>query len=137
MRTDAHGATHVASRQRRARSQPSAASRGIRPFGDGGHEGVHQRLDARTGERSRMEMKPGRRRTVDKAGRLMRSSVRRERITAGIRAKVEHPFRLIKRQSGYAKVRYRGLRRNTGQLMTLFTLSDLWVACGKLTAIRV
>jgi transposase, IS5 family len=30
-----------------------------------------------------------------------------------VRAKVEHPFRVIKRQFGYTKVRYRGLAKNT------------------------
>jgi IS5 family transposase len=43
------------------------------------------------------------------------------------RAKVEHPFRVIKRQFGYTKVRYRGLKKNTLQLKTLFALSNLWM----------
>lgn len=51
-----------------------------------------------------------------------------ERIKASIRAKVEHPFRVIKRQFGYVKVRYRGLAKNTAQLHTLFTLANLWLA---------
>ncbi len=34
-----------------------------------------------------------------------------ERIKASIRAKVEHPFRVIKRQFGFVKVRYRGLKK--------------------------
>jgi len=34
-----------------------------------------------------------------------------------MRAKVEHPFRVIKRQFGYAKVRYRGLGKNAEQVM--------------------
>jgi hypothetical protein len=55
-----------------------------------------------------------------------------ERIKASIRAKVEHPFRVIKRQFGFVKVRYRGLKKNTAQLMTLFALSNLWMARGKL-----
>ena len=55
-----------------------------------------------------------------------------ERIKANIRAKVEHPFRVIKRQFGFVKVRYRGLMKNTAQLTTLFALSNLWMARGKL-----
>ena len=47
---------------------------------------------------------------------------------AQVRAKVEHPFRVIKRQFGYVKVRFRGLAKNTAQLMTLFALSNLWMA---------
>lgn len=51
-----------------------------------------------------------------------------ERCKASLRAKVEHPFRVIKRQFGYAKVRYRGLAKNTAQVLTLFALSNLWMA---------
>ncbi len=45
---------------------------------------------------------------------------------------VEHPFRVIKRQFGHARVRYRGLARSTAPLKTLFALSNLWMARGKL-----
>jgi IS5 family transposase len=41
-----------------------------------------------------------------------------EKLKAGIWAKVEHPFRLIKRQFGYVKVRYQGLKKNTAQPIT-------------------
>ena len=51
-----------------------------------------------------------------------------EYLKAAVRAKVEHPFRVIKRQFGYTKVRYRGLAKNTGQVLTLFALSNLWMA---------
>jgi len=51
-----------------------------------------------------------------------------EKMKAGIRAKVEHPFRVLKQQFGYTKVRYRGLSKNTAQIVTLFTLSNLWMA---------
>jgi len=50
-----------------------------------------------------------------------------EKTKARIRAKVEHPFRVIKRQFGHVKVRYRGLAKNTAQLHTLFALSNLWM----------
>ncbi|MEA9562675.1 transposase, partial [Xanthomonas campestris] len=40
---------------------------------------------------------------------------------------VEHPFRVIKRQFGYTKVRYRGLAKNAAQVLTLFALSNLWM----------
>jgi IS5 family transposase len=60
---------------------------------------------------------------------------RAEKFKASVRAKVEHPFRVIKLQFGYRKVRYRGLAKNTAQLHTLFALSNLWMARGKLLAI--
>ena len=50
-----------------------------------------------------------------------------ERVKAQVRARVEHPFRVVKRQFGYVKVRYRGLAKNTAQLTTLFALSNLWM----------
>ncbi len=46
-------------------------------------------------------------------------------IKARVRAKVEHPFRIIKRQFGCTLVRYRGLKKNTLQIKTLFALSNL------------
>ena len=50
-----------------------------------------------------------------------------EYAKAQVRAKVEHPFRVIKRQFGYTKVRFRGLMKNTAQQATLFALSNLWI----------
>jgi IS5 family transposase len=51
-----------------------------------------------------------------------------EKAKASVRARVEHPFRVIKRQFGYVKVRFRGLAKNTAQVLTLFALSNLWMA---------
>ena len=51
-----------------------------------------------------------------------------EKAKAQTRSKVEHPFRVIKRQFGYTKVRFRGLAKNTVQMVTLFALSNLWMA---------
>lgn len=51
-----------------------------------------------------------------------------ERINASIRARVEHPFHIIKNLFGLKKVRYRGLARNTAQLYTLFGLANLMIA---------
>jgi IS5 family transposase len=50
-----------------------------------------------------------------------------EYAKAQVRAKVEHPFRVIKRQFGYTKVRFRGLAKNIAQQTTLFALSNLWM----------
>ncbi len=52
-----------------------------------------------------------------------------------MRAKVEHPFRVIKRQFGHMKVRYRGLLKNTARMKTLFALSSLWMVRLKLMAL--
>jgi len=45
---------------------------------------------------------------------------------AKLRAIGEHPFRILKRQFGYTKVRYRGLSKNTAQLFMLFALGNLY-----------
>ena len=55
-----------------------------------------------------------------------------EYLYAQTRAKVEHPFRVIERQFGCVKVRFRGLMKGTAQLTTLFALSNLWMARHKL-----
>jgi len=48
-----------------------------------------------------------------------------ERTKASIRAKVERPFRVLKQQFGDVKVRYRGLKKNTAQIVTLFAQGNL------------
>jgi IS5 family transposase len=57
-----------------------------------------------------------------------------EHRKASVRAKVEHPFRVIKRQFGLVKVRFRGLQKNTAHVVTLFALSNLWMARHRLIA---
>ena len=59
---------------------------------------------------------------------------KREHRKASVRAKVEHPFRVIKRQFGLMKVRFRGLAKNTSHVVTLFALSNLWMARRQLMA---
>jgi len=51
-----------------------------------------------------------------------------EKTKAQIRAKVEHPFHVIKNLFRHRKVRYRGLLKNTAQLFTLFALGNLILA---------
>jgi transposase, IS5 family len=77
-------------------------------------------------------MGPGKRAALDKDNELDATLDEIEYLKASIRAKVEHPFRVIKRQFGFVKVRYRGLKKNTAQLTTLFALSNLWMARRKL-----
>lgn len=60
--------------------------------------------------------------------RLRKVIERLEHKKASMRAFVEHPFRILKRQFGYRKVRYRGLAKNGAQVMTLFALGNLWMA---------
>ena len=57
-----------------------------------------------------------------------------EEVKAKIRAKVEHPLRVIKRQFGYVKSRCWGLMKNAAQVATLFALANLYMARHRLLA---
>ena len=96
-------------------------------WGDAGYQGASKRPDAKEGVRWNIAMRPGKRKLLDKTDLVDDLTDQLERIKASIRAKVEHPFRVIKRQFGHVKVRYRGLAKNTAQLHTLFSLSNLWM----------
>lgn len=48
-----------------------------------------------------------------------------ERIKASVRAKVEHPFHVIKNLFRHKKVRYKGLAKNEAQLFSLFGLDNI------------
>ncbi len=97
-------------------------------WGDAGYQGADKRPDAKAIVRWNIAMRPGKRRDLDKSRLVDELTEQLERLKASIRAKVEHPFRVIKRQFGHVKVRYRGLAKNTAQLHTLFALSNLWMA---------
>ena len=95
-------------------------------FGDAGYTGVEKRPERKHAVDWQVAMKAGKRRALA-ASPLGRVLERIEHLKARVRARVEHPFRVIKRQFGYIKVRYRGLAKNTAQLHTLFALSNLWM----------
>ena len=101
-------------------------------FADAGYQGAHKRPDAKGDVNWHVAMRPGKRRALDKTKTVDSLIDQLEKLKAGVRAKVEHPFRVIKRQFGHVKVRYRGLKKNTAQLRTLFALSNLWMARAKL-----
>lgn len=100
---------------------------------DAGYQGVANR-NPDIAVNWHVAMRPGKRKTLDLNSELARKIDRVEQIKASIRAKVEHPFRVIKLQFGYTKVRYKGLAKNTAQVITLFALSNLWMARRKLMA---
>jgi len=98
-------------------------------FADAGYQGAAKREETQDIKANwQVAMRPGKRRALDKATPMGAVLDKLEHLKASIRAKVEHPFRVIKRQFGYVKVRYRGLMKNTAQLHTLFALSNLWMA---------
>ena len=77
-------------------------------------------------------MRPGKRKKLNKDNEADAMLDQAEKLKASVRAKVEHPFRVVKRQFGFVKVRYRGLKKNTAQIITLFALSNLWMVRSKL-----
>jgi transposase, IS5 family len=102
-------------------------------FGDAGYLGVEKREETQDVKANwHVAMRPGKRRALDKDTPMGKLRDEIERTKARIRAKVEHPFRVIKRQFGHVKVRYRGLMKNTQQLHTLFALSNLWMVRRKI-----
>ena len=97
-------------------------------FADSGYQGVGKRVETQDIQvHWHVAMRPGKRKVLDKSTPMGAILDKLEQAKARIRAKVEHPFRVIKRQFGHVKVRYRGLAKNTAQLHTLFALSNLWM----------
>ena len=104
-------------------------------FGDAGYQGADKRADAKKQVTWHVAMRPGKRKELDKENNPLDALIDLlEKTKAAIRAKVEHPFRVVKCQFGYTKVRYRGLKKNTLQLKTLFALSNLWMVRHQLLA---
>ena len=84
------------------------------------------------------QSRPGRRhglgqtRAFDKANQADAVIDQAEKPKTGTRAKVKHPFRVIKRQFGFIKTRYKGIKINATLLVRLFALSNLWMVRGQL-----
>ncbi len=82
-------------------------------FGDSGYTGADKRKELQDCEAAFFSAaKPS---TIQAIGnnRERARQQRWEHFKASVRAKVEHPFRVIKRQFGYTTVRYRGLAKYT------------------------
>ena len=81
-------------------------------------------------------MRPGKRKKLNKDNEADALLDQAEKLKASVQAKVEHPFRVVKRQFGFVKARYRGLKKNTTQIITLFVLSNLWMVRSKLMQVQ-
>ena len=91
-------------------------------WGDAGYQGVGKRLENRELDVDwQVALRPGRRRQLEPGS----YEVLVEKRKASTRAKVEHPFLYVKRHFGYAKVRYRGLAKNTQRLTLLLGMTNL------------
>ena len=99
-------------------------------FADSGYRGVHKReevIEDHAQVSWHVAMMPSHRKALDKDTPMGAIMDALEKTKARIRAKVEHPFRVIKCQFGHRKTRYRGLAKNTSQLLVMFALSNLWM----------
>ena len=106
-------------------------------FADAGYQGAGKRAEAKELDVNwHIAMRPGKRRALDLSSKRHRLLEQVEQLKASVRAKVEHPFRVVKQQFGYAKVRYRGLAKNTARLTMLFALSNLWMARRQLLGVQ-
>ncbi|SEG88930.1 IS5 family transposase [Marinobacterium lutimaris] len=68
---------------------------------------------------------PSKVKELKKHPRINKIPLKTEYLKASIRAKVEHPFRIIKCQFGFTKARYRGLMKNDSKLAMLFALANV------------
>ena len=101
-------------------------------FGDAGFQDSYKRPDAPLDVEWHVAMRRGKPAALDKSSSFGTMINEVECIKASIRAKVEHPLRVVRRQFGFVKVRYRGLKKILAQLTTLFALCNLWRARDKL-----
>jgi len=99
---------------------------------DRGYHKLNRTLDRFEPEDGRWVLTPSKK---PQGGQLTGIQKLANRALSRLRAKVEHPFRVIKRQFGYLKVRYRGIAKNAAQIVTLFMLSNLWMVRRHLLAL--
>ncbi len=96
-------------------------------FADAGYLGAENREELSDVKAQwAIAMRPGRLKELKKHPRKNKAVIAFERLKSSIRAKVEHPFRIIKCQFGFVKARFKGLRKNDNQLAMLFTLANLF-----------
>ncbi len=95
-------------------------------YADAGYIGAEKRAPKR-GRKWYIAAKRGAVKAMPE-GELKDAVKHTEHMKAAVRSKVEHPFRVVKRQFGFQKVRFKGLAKNTAQILTLFALSNLWMA---------
>lgn len=89
-------------------------------WADAGYQGAEKREELKNKDVNWcIAARPGKRKT------MTGTAAKIEKIKAQVRAKVEHPFRRVKQQFGYAKVRYRGLAKNTNRLFVLAAFTNL------------
>ena len=100
-------------------------------WGDGGYQGLAEAMRAVAPHAQDMTCK----RTRYK-GRVDELQRMKNRSKSRVRAKVEHPFRILKRVFGFEKTRYRGLAKNHNRLCACFALGNLYLHRKRLALTR-
>jgi IS5 family transposase len=90
-------------------------------WGDAGYQGQTEKIRQAAPEAQDMTC----RRAKTKGG-VDEEQRRKNRTKSRVRAKVEWPFRILKRIFGLTKVRYRGLKKNHEWLLAGFALVNLY-----------
>ena len=98
-------------------------------FGDSAYASNERSLEAERAEGDVVWATPFKR----KKGQVLADEQRRiNRLTSSFRSKVEHVFRVVKRQFGYTRTRYRGLYKNSQQIFCQLTLANIYIMREKL-----
>ena len=93
-------------------------------YADSGYQGVHKRPEI-TGDPdlAKIQWRVAARKSMLKAMPAFDQHL--ESRKASVRAKVEHPYLIVKRDFGFTKTRYRGLAKNSNLLHVLFSSANL------------
>ena len=100
-------------------------------WGDGGYQGQGEAI--RQASPRAQDMTSRRVRYKDFVDELQKA---KNRVKARVRAKVEHPFRILKRIFGFEKARYRGIQKNHHRLCASFALVNLYLHRRRLAVAR-
>src|SRR5271169_3267946 len=100
-------------------------------WGDGGYQGQSEAIRAAAPKAQDMTCRRSKfKNYVDEEAK------RKNTTKARVRAKVEHPFRILKRIFGFEKVRYRGIQKNHHRLCASFALVNLYLHRRRLAVAR-
>ena len=92
-------------------------------YADAGYQGARKRPDVADDPRlSQVEFRIAARRS--KLAAMAHPDRAAESRKASVRAKVEHPFLIVKRDFGFTKTRYRGMSKNLNHLNVLFASAN-------------
>jgi IS5 family transposase len=102
-------------------------------YADAGHQGIDKRPEVTgdehlSGVQFRVAARKGVLKTMPAPDRVIQSQ------QAGVRAKVEHPFLIVKRDFGFTKTRYRGIAKNLNHLHMLFASAN-WLMRARAVAL--